>query len=245
MLFADSMPSETDPSFALELAKKSQKESTGGFDDQVARIDAVISHNSQNLNRKISIMQKESDTGSMSLIVFDEPLDVKNTKLLNHSDKQGNDKQWLYLPKIKRVKRIESNQKNSKFMGSEFTFEDLRSQEVARFNYTFQGKQVYQDETCYLLKRLPRLKTTAYSYQMVFIDQMYRMQKIEYYDQDNSLLKTLDFNKYELLQKKYWRATEMVMKNQHTGDATSLNWKDFLFDQNIDDSKFEPYSLEY
>jgi hypothetical protein len=243
-LHAEEQQENDDEAFALELAQKSKDIATG-FKDQEADIHVILSQREQTLSRKVHIVQRIFEGVSKSIIRFEEPLDLKNTKLLTHSFLDGSDMQWVYLPKVKRAKRIESGQKEGRFMGSEFTYEDLRSQEINRFSYEYLGKQSYQDETCYLLKRIPRLDTTMYSHQTVYIDQVYRMQKIEYYGKDGNLLKILDFNKFEYLENKYWRPMEMIMENSQNGNVTRLYWDNFHFDENLDEMIFEKSFLEH
>ncbi len=84
-----------------------------------------------------------ADDGDKSMIIFEDPADVKGTALLTFSHKTADDDQWLYLPALKRVKRISSSNKSGPFMGSEFAYEDLSSQEVEKYTYKY-----LRDETC-------------------------------------------------------------------------------------------------
>ncbi len=76
-----------------------------------------------------------SDDGDKSLFVFDEPRDVQGTAFLIHAHREDADDQWLYLPALKRVKRISSANRSGSFMGSEFAYEDMTAQEVEKFTY--------------------------------------------------------------------------------------------------------------
>ena len=69
--------------------------------------------------------------------MFDEPRDVKGTALLIHAHRESADDQWLYLPALKRVKRISSSNQSGSFMGSEFAYEDMSSPEVEKFTYMY------------------------------------------------------------------------------------------------------------
>ena len=80
---------------------------------------------------RIKTLESKGD-GDKSLSLFDEPADVKGTSMLTYSHGLKPDDQWLYLPALKRVKRINSRNKSGPFMGSEFAFEDLGSQEVEK-----------------------------------------------------------------------------------------------------------------
>ena len=77
----------------------------------------------------------EEGRGDKSIIVFDSPRDIGGTALLSHTKILEPDDQWLYLPALGRVKRISSGNKSGPFVGSEFAYEDLVSQEVDKYNY--------------------------------------------------------------------------------------------------------------
>ena len=72
---------------------------------------------------------EEEDSGNKSALVFKTPRDISGTALLSHGNLVDDDDQWLYLPALKRVKRISSSNKTGQFVGSEFTYEDLNTQE--------------------------------------------------------------------------------------------------------------------
>ena len=130
--------------------------------------------------------------GDKSLIIFEKPRDVKGTATLTFTHKEGSDDQWLYLPAIKRVKRISSNNKSGPFMGSEFAYEDLSSQEVEKYNYKHLRDETFDGKDCYVVERIPMDKYSGYTKQVAWIDKAeYRALKIDFYDRKKSLLKTL------------------------------------------------------
>ena len=88
----------------------------------------------QESRRQLRVQVLEvSDDGDKSLFVFDEPRDVQGTAFLIHAHREDADDQWLYLPALKRVKRISSANRSGSFMGSEFAYEDMTAQEVEKF----------------------------------------------------------------------------------------------------------------
>ena len=80
--------------------------------------------------RRRALETEEAGAGDKSVITFDAPRDVAGTSLLSHTKILDPDDQWLFLPALKRVKRISSANKSGPFVGSEFAFEDLVSQEL-------------------------------------------------------------------------------------------------------------------
>ena len=157
----------------------------------------------------------------------------------------GADDQWLYLPALKRVKKISSNNKSGPFMGSEFAFEDLSSQEVEKYTYKYLGDDVLDGINCFMLERDPVDPKSGYTVQIVWIDKEdYKPLKVDYYDRKSSLLKTLTFSNYKQYLDKYWRASEMNMVNHQTGKSTQLIWSDYKFATGLTERDFDKNSLK-
>ena len=98
-----------------------------GFGDTTSTMTMILFDQYGNsTSRKIRNRTLEGkDEGDLSLVIFDTPADVKGTAFLSHTKKSGSDDQWLYLPALKRVKRIASSNQAGPFMGSEFAYEDI------------------------------------------------------------------------------------------------------------------------
>ncbi|MBE9563969.1 MAG: outer membrane lipoprotein-sorting protein, partial [Proteobacteria bacterium] len=129
---------ETPEETGLAIAVESDKRDTG-FSDQTANMVMEL-HNKQGdvSTRTIRIKTLEViGDGDKSMSIFDKPADVKGTAFLTYSHAIKPDEQWLYLPALKRVKRINSKNKSGPFMGSEFAYEDLASQEIEKYSYKY------------------------------------------------------------------------------------------------------------
>ncbi|MDE0295514.1 MAG: outer membrane lipoprotein-sorting protein [Bryobacterales bacterium] len=192
---------------------------------------------------RLKVLEVEGD-GNKSLFVFDEPRDVKETALLIHGHRESADEQWLYLPALKRVKRISSANRSGSFMGSEFAYEDMGSQEVERFSYRYLRDEPCGDLTCTVSERVPVDERSGYRRQLVWRDQdELRVWKVEYYDRKDAHLKTLTFGSYEKHLDRYWYAGEMTMVNHLTGKSTVLSWTDFQFRTDFDERDFTQTGL--
>lgn len=177
--------------------------------------------------------------GDKSLIIFDRPRDVAGTAFLSHTKISEADDQWLYLPALKRVKRISSANKSGPFMGSEFAYEDLLSQEVEKFDYKWLRDEACGALDCFVFERYPLYENSGYTRQIVWTDKSkYRPQKIEFYDRKESLLKTLIYSDYTQYLDRYWRALTMKMENHQTGKSTSLTFDDYVFQVGLTDADF-------
>lgn len=230
----------------LEIATEVDRLDTGWHDFKAGM--TMLLRNKQGeeslRNMRTQSLEVEND-GDKTLIVFDRPPDVKGTALLSYSHKTGSDDQWLYLPALKRVKRIASKNKSGPFMGSEFAYEDLSSQEIEKYTYKHIQDDQLNDRAVFLIERNPVDPNSGYSYQRVWIDQeRYIPLQIEYYDRKQSLLKTLVFRNYQAYLDRFWRADEMFMENHQTGKSTLLTWEQYEFRSGLEDDDFSKNSLK-
>jgi len=230
----------------LEIAVEADRRDTG-FHDSTASMRMILRNKQgDESTREIRVRTLEQDNdGDRSLTTFDEPADVKGTNFLSFTHKTGPDDQWLYLPALKRVKRISSRNKSGPFMGSEFAYEDISSQEVEKYTYKYLRDEPCGELTCFVVERYPVDKYSGYSRQVAWIDtQEYRPQKIVFYDRKNAALKTLTYSGYRQYLNKYWRADEMFMENHQTGKSTRLIWSDYRFQTGLSERDFDRNSLK-
>jgi len=124
-----------------------------GFKDSSSNMKmTLINANNQKRKRQMKIIVLEKESGNKSLMTFLSPADVKGTKFLNYEHINKDDDQWLYLPAIKRIKRIASKNKSGSFMGSEFSYEDLSSFNVKKIHFCRRRKE-RNDPWCRVLCR--------------------------------------------------------------------------------------------
>lgn len=229
----------------LAIAKEADLRDKG-FGDSTADLQMTLrNRNDDESLRHIRNKTLEVDNdGDKSISIFDEPADVKGTVSLTHSHGLEPDDQWLYLPAIKRVKRINSKNKSGPFMGSEFAFEDISSQEVEKYTYKYLGDEVCGDMTCYKVERYPAYEYSGYTRQIGWMDtKEFRLQKVEFYDRKDTLLKTLAYGDYQQFLGKYWRPHKMHMVNHQTGKSTDLLWSNYKFSNDLTDRDFDQRAL--
>jgi outer membrane lipoprotein-sorting protein len=170
---------------------------------------------------------------------------VKGTAFLSLSHKILDDEQWLYLPALKRVKPIASKNRSSPFMGSEFSYEDMASQEVEKFTYRWLRDDVLEGVDSFVIERYPvDSNNSGYRRQVVWIDkEEYRIQKIDFFDRKDSLLKTLTIGPYKQFEKKFWKPLQYNMVNHLTGKTTVLQFANYMFGVDLDERDFTKNSL--
>ena len=238
---------ETPEEKGLAIAVEADKRNIG-WGDSIVNVRMILKNKQGDTSeREIRIKNFEVvDDGDKSLSIFDKPRDVRGTAFLTFSHVDKPDDQWLYLPALKRVKRISSRNKSGPFMGSEFAFEDIGSQEISKYTYKFIKEAPCGDGlNCLVSERYPTDKFSGYTKQVSWIDdQEYRVIKTDFYDRRKSLLKTLEMNEYKQYLDKFWRPHNMVMTNHQTGKSSILNYSEYQFKTGLKDSDFNKSKLK-
>lgn len=229
----------------LAIAREADRRDTGWGDSRAELQMILRNREGQSAQRKMrmSLLEVTGD-GDKSLVVFDWPKDIDGTAVLTHSHKKGDDDQWLFLPALKRVKRISGANKSGSFVGSEFAYEDLSSQEVEKYRHVYLRDEPCGPLKCFVVERFPVDPDSGYTRQIVWLDQAeYRVHKIEYYDRKKSKLKTLTFTDYRKYLDKFWRAHKLAMVNHQTGKSTELIWSQYSFRNGLEDRDFSQSAL--
>ncbi|MEE9165868.1 MAG: outer membrane lipoprotein-sorting protein [Candidatus Neomarinimicrobiota bacterium] len=193
--------------------------------------------------REVTRYQKfypEGEFSSKSLVRFLKPPDVEGTGFLlwEYREPGKDDDQWLYLPALKKVKRIVARQKSESFMGTDFTYEDLARREIDEDTYELIGEEVAFDRDCYKVEAIPREKGSNYSKTIVLVSKdQWLVRKVEYYDRKGRLLKILEIPEIRK-DGAYWTTRNLVMENVQKSHRTVLDVSDVTYDSGIDDHFF-------
>ena len=230
----------------LQIAQEADKRDSGFGDQTASLIMELRNKQGDSSIREVRVKTLEvAGDGDKSMSIFDRPADVKGTAFLTYSHSARPDDQWLYLPALKRVKRITSKNKSGPFMGSEFAYEDISSQEVDKYSYRYLRDEVINNIDCFVIERIPTYEHSGYTRQEAWINKKeYRPEKIVFYDRKNALLKTLTYMDYQQYMDKYWRADKMLMINHQTGKSTLLSWSEYTFNVGLDEGDFSRNSLK-
>ncbi|NHN38210.1 outer membrane lipoprotein-sorting protein [Pseudomaricurvus alcaniphilus] len=215
----------------LAIAHETERRDAG-FGDYVVEAEMILMQNDQVLSERefFSKVLEISGDGDHSVNVFRSPRDVEGTAILIHSHGLKPDDQWLYLPAIKRVKRISTRSKSGPFVGSEFAYEDISTWQPEKYGYRFLKSDRVDDVDCFLVENTPLYEDSGYSKLHEWVDKtIFRPRRIDYFDRKGDLLKTLRFEDYRQYQGQWWRPGRMIMTNHQTGRVTQLLWKDYQF----------------
>ncbi len=168
-------------------------------------------------NRQIQSYSYNENETSKSLLVFEEPANVRGTGFLTVSE-GSEEVQKLYLPALGRIKVISASEKSDRFMGSDFTYEDLGDREPEDYRFQLQT----ENDTTFVLKA-EKTKQSQYAWLRLFIDpDRYVVRKIEYFNEQDEMIKRLEAGSYQEVSEQVWRADYMVMYDLTENRKTEL-----------------------
>lgn len=229
----------------LEIAEEVNRRDLG-FGDSKNEISMILrdKHGNERVRQMRNRTLEQETDGDKSIIIFDNPGDVKGTAFLSFTHKFQDDDQWLFLPALKRVKKISTSNKAGAFMSSEFAFEDIASQEVEKYEYEFLREDTFEGNAVLINSLNPKDEDSGYSRLEVWVDAVrYIPLKIDFYNRGGQLKKTLELSGYKQYLDKYWRAETWTMSNHLTGKSTILKMQNWQFRNGFDDNDFNKNSL--
>jgi outer membrane lipoprotein-sorting protein len=220
-------------------------------DDETAEMEMILTNKrGQQRVRKVITYRKDYGKDSKSVMFFLEPADVKGTGFLswNYDDPNQEDDQWLYLPALKKVRRISSSGRSDYFMGTDFTYSDMGDRQVDDYTYAHLGLEVIDGIECYHLERLPKdadvVDKTGYSRTEIWVrPDVWMMMKAVFYDKKGNLLKELTVSDFEEVDG-IWIARTMHMNNFQNEHQTTLTFSNNQFNTGLDDELFSQRQLQ-
>ena len=193
-------------------------------------------------SRELTSFEKRYEDGQYdkkSLLIFSQPKEVKGSGFLTW-DKEGfkPDDQWLYLPALRKVKRIRYKEKGRSFMGTDFSYEDLSGRDINADDYKLIGEGIIHGSNCNKVKANPKEKGASYSARILWVDkQNFLLKRVEFFNNKGILFKLLDIPDH-VKNGEYWTASTMIMKNLNKAHRTELKVLKVDYDQGLKDNVF-------
>ena len=231
----------------LEIAENYDKSYTGWHSYTSKTTMVLRNQHGQETERSLSGKNFEMvGDGDKSMVIFNSPRDVQGTAVLTYTHKEGSDDQWLYLPAIKRVKRIASSNKSGPFVGSEFAYEDLSSQEIEKYSYKYLKDESFNGDVCHVVERDPVDPKSGYKFMHVYFnpEENYRIEQVVFFDRKGAKFKTLLYNDYNKYKEKYWFPGELHMTNHQSKKETRIRFENYDFDAALDERDFAQAKLK-
>ncbi len=216
----------------------------------------LIDENGEVRERVIEVWSKKQEKNSdlnQSVMVFYEPSSVKDTRFLQKENEDADDDQWIYLPDLGRVRRISGSQGSSSFMGSDFTYDDLKSRNIDDFEYELLREEDLGNYETYVIEALPKNpEEEQYKKTISWITkEHYIPVKLEMYDKDTGdLYKEMIVEQNIKKVNGIWTIFSTKMENLDTGHSTVMYVKqrdgNYLIEYNTDvsDKLFTQQFLE-
>jgi uncharacterized protein len=190
-------------------------------------------------------------TDNQRLVTFESPADVKGTKTLLIEHSKSDDDIWIYLPAMKKVRRLVSSNKKDSFVGTDFSYGDVIGHKVEDWNHKLLGEDTVDGRKAYKMESTPIRPEVAdssgYSKRISWIDQeSFVAIKGEWFDLNGSLLKKFYARKLEKVDAKNnkWQPMEIGTENVQTDHKTIIEFTNYKANVGIKDSLFTARSLE-
>jgi outer membrane lipoprotein-sorting protein len=218
--------------------------------DEISDLEMTLTNNKgQERVRKVIAYRKDYGADSKTLMLFKEPADVKNTGFLSWTyDAEGkDDDQWLYLPAMKKVRRISAGDQKDYFMGTDFTYDDMGSRNVEDYTYKMIGTETIDGVECYHIEMTPKsddiVKKTGYGKGELWArPDIWMGLKMKFYDKKLNFLKELTLSDIEQIDG-IWTAKTMTMVNDQEKHKTVFKFSNIKYNTNLDDETFSERRL--
>jgi hypothetical protein len=251
MMFV-ALPAAADDARARAIMEKVDARDDG--DDQTSDMEMIlIDKNKKQRIRKIATFNKDKGDDSLRLMFFQQPADVKDTSFLtyDYDDPDKDDDQWLYLPALRKTKRIASSDKSGSFMGSDLNYSDMTDRNLEDYDFTLKKEMDVKGVKTWLIESIPRtkkvIKETGYKKSLLFVRQdNYFVIRAVNWVKDGGYLKYMDVKTLQQIDG-IWVATEMHVtkkKGKNFSHKTILKLNNVKFNQKLEFDLFTVRRME-
>lgn len=209
---------------------------------------SITEKNGARRNRTIAMTTK-SFTGGIEkrMIKFLEPSDVRGTAMLIVDNKDISDEIWIYLPALKKTRRISSTENGKSFMSSEFSNSDMGSPRLADFKSRHLEGSGTND--IYIIESVPADNDKAdeygYSKKISYISKdKLLVRKMEFYNFDNELFKTIEMRDFHTTPEGKFMVSDMIASNTLTNRKSEIHFNNIVDQVKVEDSFFSVQNLE-
>ena len=232
-----------------DIMKRSKNTDTGKTGTYTATMTLINKTGTQRVREVVYYTKDYGDTDK-TVIVFRTPKDVAGVGYLmwEYDEKADGTKKdsdnWLYMPAMKKVRRISGSESGGDFMGTDFTYDDMGDRALSKDTFNLLGSENINNADCWKIECVAKDKTEKNPRRIVWIRKdNYKAVKGEYYDRQNVLQRKLECEKIEKIDG-IWTIGKMTMQNVRTNHSTVIEMKDVHYNMPINDSVFTVASLE-
>ena len=202
----------------------------------------IVDSKGREKNKKIKTITR--DRSRMQILWFLEPAKDKGISLLKIDYADKPDEMRMWIPAIKKTRRITSSKRTGSFMGSDLSYEDLYNKDLSEFIYHYKYDEVYNDTDCYVVEIVPREGiVTDYGRHVAWISKKgFQTIKEESYNKSGIKYKQKDFT--YIISKDYKVIESIYVKNFVKGSSTSLKFNDIQVDTGVSNNLFHEKNLK-
>lgn len=237
---------------AREIIEKVDARDDG--DNSTATLEMIlIDKRGDKRVRRVTKLAKDEGRDTRSIMFFLAPADVRGTGFLTYDYYAGekDDDQWLYLPELRKTKRIASSDKSGSFMGTDFSYADMTRRVLDEWTYKLLKEDEVRGNKVWLIETMPRDREIrdryGYDKSVVFVRQdIFMVVRAVHWVRDGNKLKYFDVKQLERFDG-IWMGTELDMKTTKGGETlhrTVMKFSDVKFNQNLDEGMFTVRRLE-
>lgn len=182
------------PQDALSIIRSSRDRITADTVSSRSRM-VITAKDGTASERVLDQYSKEGERGDRTIIVFQRPASVANTRFLTMENPGSSDDRWIFLPALGKVRRIAASEGSGSFMGTDFSYDDISStsRDADLDVHTLLREEDLSGHTCYVIESIPKDKSYQYSKMVQWIDKSSRISsRIDLYDRKGTLVKQVE-----------------------------------------------------
>jgi hypothetical protein len=218
-------------------------------DSYMALINAKGQKRERSSTNQIKLQANGID--SSFLVRFSSPTDIRGTSFLQIEHSDGDDDLWIYLPALKKSRRLVASNKKDSFVGSDFSYGDILIPKVHLYGHTLLRSENIEGHDCYVIESVPATETvesdSGYSKKITWVRKDNFLEtKVDYFDVSGRLLKTQSITEHEQVQAEpeRWIAMRREMVNHQTGHRTEFRFARIEPEVELSDELFTTRYLE-
>ncbi|MBI9100984.1 MAG: outer membrane lipoprotein-sorting protein [Spirochaetales bacterium] len=226
----------------MEKVMDNQKPASSAMDIRMNLIDSRGNIST----RRIQTLTMEENGMVKTITLFLEPATVRNTRFLTVQNDGRDDDQWIYLPSLRKIKRIASGERDGSFMGSDFTYADMGGNDLDHSDFTILRDEIFSGRSCWVIQSVSAQgKESNYGKTISWVDkETYLTLKVEFYDDDGTTqIKELTMEGLRETDG-FWSAARTTMKTLSSNHQTILEMRQVKYNIPINPGYFTTNFLQ-
>lgn len=216
-----------------------------GVDRHQRMVMTLIDKNGKKKERRLEVWEKDYGDLKKRLLRFTAPASIAGTGFLNIEKEHGSDEQFLFLPELRRSRRIAASQRNARFVNTDFTYEDMERRHPGRSMHRFLKSEQTLNRNCWVIESISKNPDDSqYRNIISWVDrESYLVLKAEFYDKKGRLAKHFEVQEIKRIDG-IWTATKVLMKDVLRHHSTLLTLTGVEYNRNLPDKLFTVRNLE-